>query len=248
MNLLDAYFLVFDGLDRQGPGSVRSTRKALSLLPDPLIDGVILDAGCGTGASTIPLASTLQRPILASDVNQRSLDCVKRRAEAAGVGALIDTRLASMDDLGAEPDSAALIWSEGAVFTVGVANALKHWRPLLKSGGFVAYTEMTWIGPDRPEEAVAFLQTVYPPMTDIAGNLAIAHACGYREEALFVLPAADWWDEYLAGIKERIPQFRAHPDETIASVLAVCEREMEVFRRCSDSYGYVFYILSKSGT
>ena len=87
MSLESAYATVFAGMIRFGPGSERSTRKALSLLP-PLPDtGTVLDLGCGTGASTLVLADVLNRPVLASDVNPASLEALQTRARAAGCGA-----------------------------------------------------------------------------------------------------------------------------------------------------------------
>lgn len=244
MTLENAYATVFAGLSRQGPGSARSTRKALSLLPPLSKEGNVLDLGCGTGASTLILAEELKRPVLASDTNPQSLETLKERARAAGVGG-IATFAGSMDATGQPADSAALIWSEGAVFTVGVETALRHWHPILKPGGVVAFTEMCWFGPERPEEAVAFFNGCYPAMTDAASLLALAFRCGYRLEVSFALPDADWWDEYFAGVIPAVERHRGNPDPHVQSVIAICDREVDIFRRFSGAYGYVFVILSK---
>jgi serine/threonine-protein kinase HipA len=239
------YAIVFAGLSRQGPGSVRSTRKALSLLPPLAADGDILDLGCGTGASALVVAAALGRPVVAGDVNPASLEVVRRRARAAGLA--IDTVAASLDATGRPPASAALIWSEGAVFTVGVAAALRHWHPILKPGGVVAFTELCWTGPDRPADAVDFFAACYPPMTDIGGLIGIATGCGYRLEAAFVLPDADWWDEYYAELAPALDRHRDHPDPAVRAVIATCDRELDIGRRFGASYGYAFVILTKVG-
>lgn len=246
MSLENAYATVFAGMTRQGPGSERSTRRALSLLPPLPQDGAVLDLGCGTGASTLVVADVLERPVLASDVNPASLVMVRERARAAGLENRITTAVASTDATGQPPDSAALIWCEGAIFTVGVEAGLKHWHPILKQGGGVAFTEMVWFGPSRPPEAAAFLTGCYPPMTDAASLLSLCFGCGYRLQAMFALPEADWWDEYLAGVIRAIARHRANPDPDIQAVIAICESELDIARRFGAAYGYVFVVLSKA--
>jgi serine/threonine-protein kinase HipA len=241
MSMEDAYATVFAGTPRQGPGSERSTRKALSLLPPLPESGTVLDLGCGTGASTLVVADVLKRPVLASDVNPASLETLQSRA----AGLEVSTFLASADATGQPDDSAALIWCEGAIFTVGVEAGLKHWHKILKRGGVVAFTEMCWFGPSRPADAVTFLLDCYPPMTDAASLLSLCFNCGYRLEAMFALPESDWWNEYFAGLAPAVDRHRGNPDPDIQSVIAICDKERDIFRRFGADYGYVFVILSK---
>lgn len=248
MTELDALIRVFSGLDRQGPGSDASTRKALSLLPGPIPDGAVLDLGCGTGASTLVLARALDRPIIASDVNPDSLALLRRRLADAGITTPVETRVASMDAIDLPAGSAGLIWSEGATFTVGIERALAHWWPLLAPGGFVAFTDLMWTGSARPAEAAAFLDGCYEgfaPMPDLTGVLTLADRLGYRPEAHFLLPASDWWDEYYAGLSVRLDAERPGADAAVAEVIARSEREMEIVRRYATSFAYVFLILAK---
>lgn len=248
MTDLEILLYVFDGLDRQGPGSAASTRKALSLLPGPIADGLVLDLGCGTGASTLELARALDRPIVAADVNPAALATLADRLAAAGIETPVETRLASMDDLGLPPASAALIWSEGATFTVGTERALAHWWPLVRPGGYVAFTDLMWLSGRRPAEAVAFLDGCYEglaPMPDLSGVLAMAARIGYRLEAHFVLPESDWWDEYYAGLAARITALRPGADPALAAMIARLETEMAIYRAHAAAFGYAFVILSK---
>lgn len=241
---LDACFTVFAGLSRQGPGSVSSTRKAVSLLP-PLPEGTVLDLGCGTGASTLVLADVLGRTICASDVNAASLETLRGRAQAAGLADRITTAIASADGTGEAEESAALIWCEGAVFTVGVEKGLRHWHSILKPGGVAVFSEMVWFDAVRPPEADAFFRQCYPPMMDVAGLVALCSTCGFRFHASFKSPDSDWTDEYFAVLSPALERYRGSSDANIRAVVAECEREQEIARKYLGSYGYAFVVLQK---
>jgi len=243
MTLEEACHVVFAGMTRQGPGSDASTRLALSLSSPPPDGGWVLDLGCGTGASTLVLAGELDQPILACDVNPRSLEHLAERAAARSLR--IDTRVVSMDALDLPSESVSLIWSEGAVFTVGVETALRHWLPTLKPGGVVAFSDMCWLGTERPAEAATFFQECYPPMTDTADLAALCLRCGYRLNAMFVMPESDWWDEYFPRLISALDRERDNPDPEVRSVVAMSEREVEIARKFGGVFGYAFFILSK---
>ena len=51
------------------------------------------------------------------------------------------------------PGSQDLIWCEGAIYFMGVTEALRAWRPLLRADGAVAFTEPVWTV-DRPADQV----------------------------------------------------------------------------------------------
>ena len=173
---------------------------------------------------------------------------LRERVAALGLGDLIETRVESMDALSVEEGSVALVWSEGAAFTVGLENALTHWRPLLKPGGMVALSDFAWVGPQRPAEAVALFDACYDglaPMPDVGAMITTAERCGYRPEAHFVMPESDWWDEYYVGLTARLETLRpeAAGDEALSGLIDRCEQEREVVRKYPQAFGYVFMIL-----
>jgi tRNA1(Val) A37 N6-methylase TrmN6 len=69
---------LFEGLDKHGAGSVTSTLKALSSLPSLPHDGLIADIGCGTGASTLPLADATVCQINAFDLHRPYIDLLEK--------------------------------------------------------------------------------------------------------------------------------------------------------------------------
>ncbi|HEX8440921.1 MAG TPA: class I SAM-dependent methyltransferase, partial [Archangium sp.] len=143
------------------------------------------------------------------------------------------------------PGSVDLLWSEGAIYILGWAEGLRRWRPLLRPGGLLAVTEVTWLTDSRPEEATAFWREAYPSMGTVTSNSAAAREAGFEVLDTFVLPASAWWDAYYRPLQARIESLRARAQEDaeLATAIAETEREISLYARHGASYGYVFYLL-----
>jgi len=243
----DAIYTLFTDLPRQGPGSDAATLDVIRRLP-PLPDSpTVLDIGCGSGKQTLVLARTLKVRIEAIDVHQPFLDQLQSAAIKEGLAPYIRTRQLSMEALDYAPESIDLIWSEGAVYIMGVSTALRSWLPLLRPGGFFVFSEATWLTENPPPRAAAFFQKCYPQMETVSGNLRRAKAEQYEVLETYTLPAQTWWDGFYKPLQERIeflrPQAAAWPE--LAGVITETEEEISVFSQHSESYGYVFYILRR---
>lgn len=250
--MLDEAFLrIHTGIPRGGPGSDACTRRALQLLPELPTAARVLDLGCGPGRQTLVLAAEAPEGsrIVAVDVHRPYLDRLQRAASASEWGGRIEIRQASMDKLDVAPGSVDRIWAEGSVYCIGVETALRLWRPLLAAGGSIAFTELTWLAEKRPPEAAAFWTEAYAEMTDIEGNAARLAAAGYEMLHAFALPPSAWWDEYYTPLLERIAFLRKETpgDAGLAAAAAAAEREIEMYRRCGEAFGYVFYLARLRG-
>ncbi len=119
---------------------------------------------------------------------------------------------------------------------------------MLKSAALIAFSELTWLIPDPPAEALAFWCTGYPGMETLAGNLATIDREGYDTLETFTVPNDDWWTDYYTPLRGRIGSLRASGkvDSDLAEVLDAAEQEIDLFVRHGDSYGYVFYLLRKN--
>src|SRR5277367_1516248 len=180
-----------EGLPRQAPGSAGTTLRALGLVRSLPTRPRILDVGCGPGAQTIELARATGGSIAAVDIRQRFLDELTERAAAAGVLPQITTVNASMLEMDFVYESFDLIWSEGAIYIAGFAHGLAVWRRFLKPGGWIAVTELTWLEPEPPDEAVEFWARNYPAMGTIERNCQVITEAGYTDADGFVLPEKD---------------------------------------------------------
>lgn len=242
---MEYFYELFDDLPRQGPGCREATLKALGLLNDLPSKPSVLDIGCGCGMQTQILAQELETKIIAIDNHKPMLDFLDLAATQNGLE--IETRELSMTDMPFDEESFDLLWAEGSVFIIGLARGLKEFRAYLKQSGYMAFTEMCWFESRPPKEAREYFANVYPDMRTTDEVCQMAGGGGYRVIDNFKLPESAWWDDYYTPMMERMMELKdknAGVAEAEA-VYAACETEIEMFRRHSKSYGYVFFILQR---
>ena len=237
------------GLPQQGPGSDASTLRALALVPGLPAAPDVLDVGCGPGRQTLALAQATGGRVTAVDLAPAFLAEVEERARGAGLASRITTRCESLDAVALRDTSFDLVWSEGALYTVGFETALRALRRLLRPGGALAATELTWLRDDPPAAARDFWREAYPPMTTREGNHRALEAAGYAPLADFALPDADWWQGYYAELEPRIARLRAQVagEPAACAALDASQREIDLRRHYPDAYGYVFYVALRAG-
>ncbi|MCO4773605.1 MAG: class I SAM-dependent methyltransferase [Deltaproteobacteria bacterium] len=236
------------GLPRQGPGDTASTQKALELCAGLPSASQILDIGCGSGAQTLVLAEATQGTVTGVDLHDAILQGLTDEAARRGLTARVKAVRGDMTALPFPEESFDLLWSEGAIYIMGFDAGLDAWRPLLRAGGCLAVTELSWLTPNPPAEASAFWAEGYPAMRSIEANLAGAEAAGFEVVGHFVLPARTWTDEYYGPLAARLdPYLAEHPGDAVAeAVVAGTREEIAMYERFGDTYGYVFYVLRRS--
>lgn len=241
----DPIDLLFGGMEKLGPGSNLHTLHVLHLLPEREL-GVILDVGCGTGRQTIALAKELGTLIHAVDSYDPFLVGLRRRAEEEGVGHLVQTHCMDMKDIPAVFQHVDLLWSEGAAYNIGFPNALATWAQAVNPGGFVVVSELSWLREQAPDDVREFFQSCYPDMRSVRQNAASAESAGYEVLTTYTLPRDTWIDGYYDVLEPRAQSLADHPDSSVRDFAAETLKEVEIFKRSEDSYGYVFYVLQRA--
>ncbi len=240
----EIFFEIHTDLPREGPGDNASTRRAFEMLTGLPPAPRILDIACGPGMQTIHLAQISGGSITAVDTHAPFLDQLRRSAEQAGVSQRISALKMSMFELAFDA-AFDVIWCEGAIYIIGVEAGLKTWRPLLKPGGYLAFTEISWLKPNPPADLCKYWEDDYPGMQSVDGNLQRIVRAGYTPVGHFTLPPSTWWDSYYHPIEARLASLRQKyaQDEAAQQILAATQLEMDLHRRYSDWYSYEFYIL-----
>lgn len=241
---MNIFFEVHRDLPREAPGGDIFTRQAFESLPP--LDGhpAILDIGCGPGAQTLVLAQLSSGDITAIDTHAPFLDCLRQRARDAGVGDRIHPQCISMMALPFPDATFDLIWSEGAIYIIGVEAGLQQWRRYLKPGGYLVFSELVWLHANPPAPVRDFWQSAYPAMQTVGEVGDRCQVQGYCLLDQFVLPAAAW-ENYYQPMEGRIQDLRQvyaqQPDAL--TVLEQEQQEIDIYRQFSDWYSYAFFVL-----
>jgi len=230
---------------RLAPGSTEETGKALKLTNLNLSDDLkIADIGCGSGAQTFDLARLTKGKIIAVDLFPEFLDKVKEHADLEGLTDRINTLQCSMENLPFEEESLDLIWSEGAIYNMGFQKGLQAWRRFLKPGGFIAVSELTWLKDERPPELEKYWSGTYSEIRSAEVKKEQLKHCGYDLVGSFTISENSWLENYYSPMLSRIPDFlNKHKEDKNAEILIREEqKEIDLYKKYKDYYGYVFYI------
>lgn len=245
--LTPTFWEIHSGLEREGPGDEASLLRALAMIEGLPAEPRILDLGCGAGAQTLSLLKHTAGPVTAVDTHQPFLDDLMSRARDAGVADRVTTSDASMADLPFEDESFDLIWSEGAIYFIGLPEGLAAWRRLLRPGGWIAVTEPCWLKPREalPQGALDNWAE-YPAMATVQELEAVPARAGYRLAGSFVLPPAAW-EAYYGPMQARVDVVRARHAGDAAALAEVARHQAEIdaYRAFGDCFSYLFLVMQR---
>lgn len=228
---------------QEGPGCLESTKKAFEMLKDVPDTPHILVIGCGPGREVIDLANISNAQITAVENHEPYLKQLEARAEAANISDRIEIVLGDMFDMKFEDGTFDIIWIEGALYFIGVEKGLKEWKRFLKPGGYVCFTELCWLKENAPEEIRGFFKEGYPQMKNVQDNLEFIKNAEYEVINHFTTPEKAWFD-YCNPIEEKIKHLRKKhkEDKKALEYLDIEEREIEMYKKYSEWYGYEFFL------
>ncbi|HPI39062.1 MAG TPA: class I SAM-dependent methyltransferase [Ignavibacteriaceae bacterium] len=243
-NLIWEYFIHFE---RQGPGSPESTMKALSFIDNLSSESKIADLGCGTGGQTFILAQNTKAAITALDLFPAAIDKLNTTTERLGLQDRIKGIVGSMDNLSFQNGELDLIWSEGAIDSIGFEKCLNYWKSFLKTGGYFAVTNLTWFTSERPAELQEYYLNAVPGIGTMGQSISIIEKAGYTPIAAFALSEKCWTDTYIAPQKAVNETFlkKYAGNKTVETFISNMKYEAELYSKYKQYYGYVFYIGKK---
>lgn len=239
------------GRARQGPGGEAETDRAMAWALadiDPKQRLKIADIGCGTGAATLRLAAALNADIAAVDLLPEFINVLNERAQAAGLADKVSGHVCAMEDLPFADGAFDVVWSEGAIYNMGFKRGVEAWRWLLKPGGVLVASDITWITGRRPAELQAFWEGEYPEIDTASAKLAVLEAAGYAPIGYFTLPERCWLENYYLPLQAELPDFLArHGNDAKAVAIADAEaEEQKLYRENSAYYSYGVYIARRT--
>ena len=236
---------VFEHLPRQGPGNRSCAVRALALCRELPEAPAVLDLGCGVGGQTFHLADELpSATILAMDSHAPSIERLQAAIIRRGVSHRLTAVVGDMADPEQPPASFDLIYSEGALYSIGLRNALRVCHGLVRPGGYLAFTEAVWRKEDPPPEVAASFDLDYPDMGWTVDALAAIEDSGLDLVGHFTLPDEAWWDEFYTPMEARIAALRGKyaSDSEVLAILDQLAGEPELYRRHSAYFAYEFFV------
>jgi SAM-dependent methyltransferase len=245
----DIFFEVFETLPRQGPGNRACAERALSFCRELPPEPAVLDLGCGVGGQTLQLASLTAGSIVAVDNHAPFVERLERTVAERGLSPRVRPIVGEMASLDLPPESFDLVWSEGALYFIGLEKALGLCHTLLRPGGYLAFTDAVWLREDPPAEVRAAFEPFSSTMGLAADTLPLIERAGLELVGHFTLPHESWWDDFYTPMLARLEELRrryASDSEALAAIDELAE-EPDLHRRCSAFYGYEFYVARRPG-
>ena len=241
------FFEIFESLPRQGPGDEESTKKAFQKLAGLPEHPEILDVGCGTGGQTMVLAKLSSGNITALDNYAPFVAKLKSNARRDGFAERIHCIIGDMNSMNFPKGSFDVIWCEGAAFVIGVNNALKAWRPLLRPKGYLAVSELVWFKKRAPKEIKDYFEKEYPDIKYYKHIYPVIESAGYKMIDYFPLPSESWWTHYYTPVKKKLAEMRRkyRNNKDAQAIFDSFQLEIDMHRKYSQYYGYGFFIMRK---
>jgi len=231
------------------PGSTASTERALASLPS--LEGEVwtLDIGCGPGSATKVLLQALAGPLFALDIHRPYLDRLVLEALETGFSHRLTVVEGDMASMPFPEASFDLIWSEGALYNLGLDTALRLCRDLLRPGGHLVFTDAVWRKTDVPDEVRRGFERDSPTMGWTRDVLAIIEQSGFEVLGQFTLPDAAWWEDFYTPMRARVRELREkyRDDAEARGILDVLWRETDLHEAHSDCYAYEFFVTRRQG-
>lgn len=229
------FFALHRDLPREGPGEPADIAWAAEVA-GLISTAEMADVGCGPGGDIGDLLAA------APQGHVTALDKVPHFVDAARGAWADDGRVTVLQaDMATIMNRYDLIWCAGAVYFLGVTEALTAWRKALLPDGFVAFSEICWFT-DAPSARAQALWADYAAMSDAAGIQARVEAAGFEVVGTRTLSDAAW-EAYFQPIDARIAALRPGADEGLSTVLDEAEEEAACWRAHRDEFGYLLSVV-----
>lgn len=234
MSEMEAIAALHRDMTRQGPGTPEDVQWALSRLELPERPR-ICDAGCGPGADLETLAEALPLArIHGAEMMPHLVEEARMRA------ARFSNVTVEVGDMGALNGPYDLIWSAGAIYFLGVTEALELWRPALATGGVVAFSEPALeVGASQPARD---FWADYPAITDLAGVEARIAAAAY-EVLDHRMMTGMAWAGYYTELARRVAELRPDAESILSGILDATEREISLWRQAPGDVAYALMLV-----
>jgi SAM-dependent methyltransferase len=240
------FFEVYEPLPRQGPGNRTCAQRALGLCRDLPAAPAVLDLGCGSGGQTRHLVELTDGHVTAIDSHAPNVERMQAWVDAQGLSDRVQPVVGDIGQPELARGSFDLLWSEGALYNIGIETALRLYADVARAGGYFVFTDAVWLKPDPPPDVKASFEE-YPTMGSVPDVLATIDQSAWTLVDHFLLPDEAWWDDFYTPMIGRVEELReVHAgDDEAQSILDEIAKEPEMYRTHGSYYGYELFVLRR---
>lgn len=231
----EAFWTIHTDLPREGPGRAEDVAWAAALAHVPP-EARICDAGAGPGADIPALLQAAPRGHVTAV--ERHADFVERIVDAFPSDR-VDAR---QSDMFAITGPYEFVWSAGAIYFLGVKEALTAWRGALGDGGAIAFSAPGYFVDQPSSGAIAFWQGFDGVLSEQALRDEVASA-GFEVLGLIRL-SEESWEAYFGPLEARCADLKPGADATLAEAIADHEAEIAAWRAHKEETGYFLCVVT----
>ena len=237
------FYFAYNDLERLSPGSDDTTLKAIDKIGlNRNSELNILDIACGVGTSTMLLANHFENSIVEGfDLFKHYVEKLDEKIGDNGLEERVFSYTMDMKDPDFANEEFDIVFCEAAIEIIGFKKGLSEWKRLLKPNGYMLVSDMSWIKAPSTESR-KFFKDIYAEVDTIENKIEVIKNLGYEFIDYVIVPKQDW-NNYHESLENNLNDLKN--DKSAKDFVAQIRKEIENYRRNSDDYSYVFYIMRK---
>jgi ubiquinone/menaquinone biosynthesis C-methylase UbiE len=237
------FYIAYMGLDRLSPGSAQTTLRAIEKVGFDTDDELnILDIACGVGSSTILLACYFKNATVeAFDLFGHYIDSLKEKISENNLENRVFGYCMDMRDPDFANEEFDIVFCESSIEIIGFKKGLKEWKRLLRPDGYMIVSDVSWLR-NPSSQSMKFWRDTYGEVDTIEDKISQIEDEGFEFIDYVVVPEKDWKD-YYEKLEKNLNALNG--DKSAGEFVKQLRKEMGTYRKNSDDYTYVFYIMKK---
>ena len=132
-----------------------------------------------------------------------------------------------------------LVFCEASIEIMGFKRGLAEWRRLLKPNGYMVVSDISWLK-NPSSESRKFWKDIYSEIDSIETKIQQIEAEKFEFIDYVTVPKEDW-NNYHNQLEKNLNSLSS--DKSAKDFVKQLKKEIETYRRNSDDYSYVFYIM-----
>lgn len=205
---------------------IKYTRRAFDTLPR-MESPFILDLGCGTGVLSLEMARWTEGMIHAVDSDIECIRWLEHKVAETNLEKRIRISHASVLSIDLNGTLFDIILAEGILNIIGFDTGLKIFTKHIKPGGHFM---------------------IHDDALEMARKLEIVDSLGLSVVDTFLMDESVWWDEYIACLQQKIPDYekgnRDIPDS--GDIFKKEKSEIAMYLKDPKIFNSRYYVLKKS--